>query len=766
MRAEEGVSLVNDHTFLRVDGELARLIAAYDWTLTPLGPIDAWPQSLKSTISLILHSPVPIVTLWGELGIMIYNDAYSLFAGGRHPQLLGSEVRKGWPEVADFNDNVMKVGLEGKTLAYLDQELVLHRSGKPERVWMNLDYSPLINEDGVPCGVMAIVVETTAKIKAEEALRNETRLLQILNRTGANIAAELDLGKVVQMVTDAGVELTGAQFGAFFYNVLNKEGESYMLYALSGVDKDAFSKFPMPRNTAVFEPTFKGEGVVLSHDIIADPRYGRNAPHKGMPKGHLPVRSYLAVPVTSRTGEVLGGLFFGHNEPGKFQPDHETLLVGVAGQAATAIDNARLFQAADRELTVRRNAEEALQRLNATLEQRVLDEIAERSKTEEQLRQSQKMEALGQLTGGVAHDFNNLLQIISGNLQLLAKDMAGNARGERRIENALAGVSRGSKLASQLLAFGRRQALEPKVVNIGRFIAGMGDMMRRTIGESIEIEIVRSGGLWNTLIDPAQIENALLNLAINARDAMPDGGRLTIEVGNASLDDAYVRRNPEAEAGQFVMLAVTDTGTGMTPAVLAQAFEPFFSTKSVGRGTGLGLSMVYGFVRQSGGHVKIYSEVGQGTTVKLYLPRAQQNEDELIETDLGPTIGGTETILVAEDDEEVRATVVEMLGDLGYRVLKAKDAASALSIIESGVPIDVLFTDVVMPGPLGSPELARQARQRQPQIAVLFTSGYTENAIVHGGRLDPGVELLSKPYQREALARKIRHILALRRERG
>ncbi|MEK1886365.1 MAG: ATP-binding protein [Phyllobacterium sp.] len=766
MSAEDGVSPSISQPFLRPDGELARLIASHDWSSTPLGDIASWPQSLKSTISLILHSPVPIVTLWGERGIMIYNDAYSVFAGGRHPQLLGTEVRKGWPEVADFNDNVMKVGLAGGTLAYTDQELVLYRTGKPERVWMNLDYSPLINEMGVPAGVMAIVVETTAKVRAEEALRNETRFLQILNRTGANMAAELDLGKVVQLVTDAGVALTGAQFGAFFYNVLSKEGESYMLYALSGVDRNTFSKFPMPRNTAVFEPTFKGEGVVRSDDILDDPRYGNNGPYWGMPEGHLPVRSYLAVPVTSRSGEVLGGLFFGHGETGKFLPDHETLLVGIAGQAATAIDNARLFQAAERELSVRRQTEEALQRLNTTLEQRVLEEIAERSKAEEQLRQSQKMEALGQLTGGVAHDFNNLLQIISGNLQLLAKDIAGNARGERRIENALAGVSRGSKLASQLLAFGRRQPLEPKVVNIGRFIANMGDMLRRTIGEAIEIEIVRSGGLWNTLVDPTQIENALLNLAINARDAMPDGGKLTIEVGNASLDEAYARQNPEAEAGQFVLLAVTDTGTGMTPTVLAQAFEPFFSTKSVGRGTGLGLSMVYGFVRQSGGHVKIYSEVGEGTTVKLYLPRIQQNEDVLIETDLGPTIGGSETILVAEDDEEVRTTVVEMLGDLGYRVLKAKDAASALSIIESGVPIDVLFTDVVMPGPLGSPELARKARQRLPQIAVLFTSGYTENAIVHGGRLDPGVELLSKPYQRETLARRIRHVLAARRQRG
>lgn len=407
-----------------------------------------------------------------------------------------------------------------------------------------------------------------------------------------------------------------------------------------------------------------------------------------------------------------------------------------------------------------------MQALNAGLEQKVAEEIAERLRTEDVLRQSQKMEALGQLTGGVAHDFNNLLQVISGNLQLLAKDIEGNDRAARRIENALAGVQRGSKLASQLLAFGRRQPLEPKVVNIGRFLNGIEELLRRTLGDDIEVETIRSGGLWNVLVDPTQMENALLNLAINARDAMDGGGKLTIEAGNAFLDDTYVRQNADASPGQYVMLAVSDTGTGMSLEILEQVFEPFFSTKPVGKGTGLGLSMVYGFVKQSGGHVKIYSEVGQGTTVKIYFPRVQRSEDLIAEPDYGPVTGGTETILVAEDDEQVRATVVEMLGDLGYAVLKARDASGALSVIESGVPIDLLFTDVVMPGPLKSPELARHARERLPGIAVLFTSGYTENSIVHGGRLDPGVELLSKPYAREALARKIRQVLNNQQQRN
>ncbi len=619
---------------------------------------------------------------------------------------------------------------------------------------------PRFGPGGEFLGMIGVNVDVTEIRRAEDALRRETAVLEVLNRTGATLAAELDLDRVVQMVTDAGVEVTGAGFGAFFYNVLDEKGGSYMLYALSGVPRSAFEGFPMPSATAVFEPTFRGEGIIRSGDIRSDPRYGHHAPFHGMPEGHLPVRSYLAVPVISRSGEVLGGLFFGHPEPGRFKPEHEALLRGIAGHAATAIDNARLYQSAQREIGHRRRAEDQLRQLNETLEARVIAEIAERRQAEAALQQAQKMESIGKLTGGVAHDFNNLLQVVSGNLQLLARDVAGNERAERRLNNAMAGVTRGAKLASQLLAFGRRQPLEPKVVNISRFVTGMEDMLRRTIGEAVEVETVVADGLWNTFIDPAQAENALLNLAINARDAMEGTGRLVIEAGNARIDEAEARAQAEVRPGDYVMLAVKDTGCGMPPEVQALVFEPFFSTKPEGKGTGLGLSMVYGFVKQSGGHVKIESEVGRGTTVRLFLPRAAGPEEEIAVADDGPVLGGAETILVAEDDETVRATVVEMLTELGYRVLKAHDAASALAVIESGAPIDLLFTDVVMPGPLKSPELARRARERMPGLGVLFTSGYTENAIVHDGRLDEGVELLSKPYTREALARKLRHVLA------
>jgi PAS domain S-box-containing protein len=612
-------------------------------------------------------------------------------------------------------------------------------------------------------GSASLIIE---RRRAQDALKQQARRLEALNRTAAALAGQLDLEALVQTVTDAGVELSGAQFGAFFYNVVNDAGESYMLYTLSGVPRSEFEKFPMPRNTKVFAPTFGGQGIVRSHDITADPRYGHSEPHRGMPQGHLPVRSYLAVPVTAAGGEVIGGLFFGHAETGRFTEEHETLLRGIAGQAAVAFDNARLFKMAEKEIEQRRAAEKELNKLNLHLEQRVAEEVERATVAEQALRQAQKMEAIGQLTGGVAHDFNNLLQVVAGNLQLLSKDIAGNETATRRVTNALAGVERGAKLASQLLAFGRKQPLEPRVVNIGRFVADIEDMLRRTLGEAIEIETIRGGGLWNVAVDPVQVENAILNLAINARDAMDGHGKLTIEVGNSFLDDHYARQHADVVPGQYVMLAVTDTGSGMPPEIVDQVFEPFFSTKPVGKGTGLGLSMVYGFVKQSGGHAKIYSEVGHGTTIKLYFPRVRQEEDQIAGAETGPIAGGTETVLVAEDDEEVRNTVVEMLIDLGYAVLKAKDAASALSIIESGVHIDLLFTDVVMPGPLKSSDLARQVKVRQPHIAVLFTSGYTENSIVHGGKLDAGLELLSKPYTREALARKLRHVLNNQKQRN
>ncbi len=436
------------------------------------------------------------------------------------------------------------------------------------------------------------------------------------------------------------------------------------------------------------------------------------------------------------------------------------------------------------DVTHQKRAEDALQQLNTTLEQRVAQgteelrdalarlqrETHERTQAEAALQRAQKMESLGALTGGVAHDFNNLLQVISGNLQLLGRHLTHDDWGRQRVASALGGVARGAKLAQQLLAFGRRQPLEPRVIDLGRFLETLDELLRRALGEEVEIATRAAPGLWNTLVDPGQVENALLNLAINARDAMDGRGRLEITAANVRVDEpapsAGSPGHEDLRPGDYVAIAVTDTGTGMPPEVLERVFEPFFSTKPEGKGTGLGLSMVYGFVKQSGGHVTVASREGAGTTFTLYLPRTQRAVDPVADVAAGPVRGGDETILVVEDDDDVRETAVAILADLGYRVLKARDALGALGVLDSGVPVDLLFTDVVMPGPLRSPDMVRLAQARLPGLAVLFASGYTEDAIMHGGRLDPGVELLSKPYTREALARRVRHVLANQAQRA
>ena len=394
-----------------------------------------------------------------------------------------------------------------------------------------------------------------------------------------------------------------------------------------------------------------------------------------------------------------------------------------------------------RDVTERKNAHEELEKARAAL------------------LQSQKMEALGKLTGGVAHDFNNVLQVLRGNLELLEGRHGRDAWTKERLGKAIEAVEHGANLASQLLAFGRRQALQPIVVNLAVMLRGMDDMLRRALGEIIHVETVISGGLWNTLVDPNHLENVVLNLAINARDAMPEGGKLTLELSNATLDDHYSALDADVREGQYVLLAITDTGTGMPADVLERAFEPFFTTKPEGQGTGLGLSMAYGFIKQSGGHIRIYSEPAHGTIVKIYLPRSLESAVDLEPVQPLALTGGSETILVVEDDRRVQATVVETLRQLGYAVLKANDAQSALAIVQSGAHIDLLFTDIVMPGTMRSTELAKLATRALPHLKVLYTSGYTQNAIVHGGRLDAGVHLLSKPYGREQLASKIRRLL-------
>jgi PAS domain S-box-containing protein len=722
----------------------------------------------------------------------------------------------------------------------------------------------------------------------------EAHRLEILLQVGADIASELNLERAVQVVTDAATELTGAAFGSFFYNVLNESGESYSLYTLSGASKEAFSQFPMPRNTQVFAPTFAGVGVVRSDDIRKDQRYGHSAPHHGQPEGHLPVCSYLAVPVTSRSGEVIGGLFFGHPAPAMFTADHEKLAVGIAAHAAIAIDNARLYRAAEVEIERRKQVEEllrssetALNDSNASLaseasgraietratlaklrdsernfrllvqsvtdyaiymlnpEGRVVtwnagaerikgylareivgshlsqfftpedreagvpnmalkiaretgryesegwrvrkdgsrfwafavidavhDEQGEligfakitRDMTErrnaqirleraqEQLAQSQKMEAIGHLTGGIAHDFNNLLMIVSGQAQLM-RLRAKEPKDLRALDAIEQAAASGSNLTRQLLTFARRQRLNQLTVDVAQRLNTFHDLLVSSVGGAVNLEIDLAPDMWKVETDIGELELALVNIAVNARDAMPNGGTVRIHTYNTQLDN----RNSGTLNGDFVALAISDTGTGIPADVMAKVFEPFFTTKEVGKGTGLGLSQVYGFARQSGGDVQIVSEEGKGTTVTLYLPRTHGNVVELIaEKPAGDALNGSATILVVEDNIAVGEVSKMLLEQLGYTVKQVERPAAALELLSRDNDIDLVFSDIVMPGDMDGLTLARTIRDRYPSLPIMLATGYSSAA----ERVGSEFPIIRKPYDYNTLGVAVKMALA------
>ena len=1059
--------------FLSGGSVLAGLIADFDWSSTPLGSLESWPQTLKTTVALILRSPVPIVTLWGEDGVMIYNDAYSVFAGARHPGLLGSRVRDGWEEVADFNDNIMRVVLAGGTLAYRDQELTLFRNGAPEQVWLNLDYSPTVDEDGKPIGVIAIVVETTEKVKAERRLVGERErlsqmfaqapgfmaLLQgpehrivLANRAYETLVGRHDIvGKTVaealpEPAAKSYVELldqvyrTGQAFSAtgwryafssslderfvdfIFQPITDSEGaaggvfiegidvtqrhvtEELLRMAQEGGGVGAFEWFPETGRLSVSDEYRRIWG--LAHDsevttdrlvqaVLPDDRPRTGAARLGQGENPLEYSEFrIRRPDTgevrwlARRGEVLGGgqgdarryvgVAFDITERklaeqalreaelrlrlaldaaaigvweyhlnadrliwdarvrevaeveagvevnwnddflGVVHPDDRHLVLNafaslleaesppdialefrVVGRRSgritwAALEGRRMVDPGGdvriigtaRDVTAERTATSELHSLNQTLEERVAAAVAERqlwadmfegaddpvaavgpdlrylamntayreacerlmgvrlsvgdsvsgtlahlpaaqsaaeylwrkalegealdfsesgqgdadglfydlkfrplfnrdgaqigafqysrdvtervraqralSEAEDALRQSQKMDAVGQLTGGIAHDFNNMLAVIIGSLDLLERraDVA-DPRARTYLDAARDGARRAAQLTQRLLAFSRQQPLKPEPIDANALVSGMSTLLRHSLGERVRMETVLAGGLWRTHADPNQLENVVLNLAVNARDAMSDGGRLTIETQNAHLDARYAAENPGAQAGQYVMIAVTDTGAGMTAEVISKAFDPFFTTKGVGKGTGLGLSQVYGFVKQSGGHLKIYSEVGHGTSVKIYLPRLTDESGATFSSEpRQPVVLGDrqEVVLVVEDEPNVRQFSAAALIELGYGVLEADGAAAALSLLDAHPEIALLFTDVVMPD-LNGRKLADEALRRRPDLKVLYTTGYSQNAVVHNGVLDAGVELISKPFAMEELGAKVRDVL-------
>jgi signal transduction histidine kinase/DNA-binding response OmpR family regulator len=446
-------------------------------------------------------------------------------------------------------------------------------------------------------------------------------------------------------------------------------------------------------------------------------------------------------------------------------PDRSLHWVQVRGRPTYDAQRKPLrMTGVSQEVTERKHTEATLRDLAGELERRVEERTHELMAMEEALRQSQKMEAVGQLTGGLAHDFNNLLTGISGSLQLLQTRLSqGRVKDlERYITAADGAARRAASLTHRLLAFSRRQTLDPKPTNINRLISGLEELIRRTVGPSIHVEVVGAAGLWTALVDPNQLENAILNLCINARDAMPDGGRITIETANKWLDERAARER-ELSPGQYLSLCVTDTGTGMTPEVIKRAFDPFFTTKPLGQGTGLGLSMIYGFARQSGGQVRIYSEVSKGTTMCIYLPRHQgRDEDAGIASqwEVAPHAAQGETVLVVDDEPTVRMLVAEVLQELGYTAIEVADGSAGLQVLRSDQRIDLLITDVGLPGGINGRQVADGAREVRPGLKVLFITGYAENAVVGNGHLEPGMQVLAKPFPMEALANRIKDLMA------
>lgn len=636
----------------------------------------------------------------------VVNAAYYRLVGDR--PLIGRSVEEAFPDLKGqgFYELLDKVYQTGETVAYSGAEVWLRtgETGEASKYYVDFVYQPLRNDAGEVIGIFVQGHDVTAQTMAEHKLAEaEERFRTMAQSMPSHVWTAQPDGQL-DWLSDRLYKATGTQVGDLF-------GSDW----LSVVHPD-----DLPNSAPAWIAAINsGNNYETEFRIRAA-------------SGEYRWNIVRASPIRNSEGQIMR-------------------WVGT-----------------NTDIHDRKVAEAALADLNATLEQRVEQRNQELEEVHAALRQSQKMEAIGTLAGGVAHDFNNLLQAITGSLELASRDLpadeseaaleTGLAR--RRINQAMTAVDRGARLASQLLSFSRRQPLSPRPVVLPRLFADAEHILRSALGSGVELSIRSAPDLWTTLVDPANMENALLNLTVNARDAMDGMGTLTIEAENVHLDDAYARTHSDAEAGEYVMLTMTDTGPGMSQEVMDRAFEPFFSTKGEGRGTGLGLPMVYGFAKQSGGHIRLENSPGRGATVRVFLPRTELEVHDAHPAERPEGVrGGDETVLLVEDDEMVRTTASAQLTALGYNVLEAPDADYGMRILESDAPIDLLLTDVVMPGRLTSREMAKRALKLRPGLPVLFSSGYTRDAMVHDGRLEEGVQLLSKPYSREALAHKLREML-------
>jgi hypothetical protein len=686
--------------FLAGGGEMGALTRTYDWSASPLGPPESWPQSLRTAIRILLNTNHPMFIWWGEELIQFYNDAYCKTMGPeRHPSALGQRGRECWAEIWDVIGPQIEQVMRGGGATWHENQLVpVTRHGRLEQVYWTYGYSPIDEDDGVG-GVLVVCRDVTQDYLAAAALRqNEERFRKL-----ADQLAELN-ATLAQRVEEKTRERD---------RIWNVSQDLLLVADRAGVWRTV--------NPAWTRTLGWSEAELL----------GRTSQWLEHPDDGGLTRSQVR-----KLGEPDTTVRFESRFRHKDGTYRWLSWTGVA-------DGQHIYAVA-RDVTAEKAAAE---RLKAT---------------EEALLQSQKMEAVGQLTGGIAHDFNNLLTGIVGSLDLLQTRL-NQGRTEnvgRYIDAAMTSANRAAALTHRLLAFARRQPLIPRSVDANELVVSLEDLLRRTIGEAIDLAIVVSDDLWNTLCDPNQLESALLNLAINARDAMPDGGKLTIATANARVEGVTVD-NPALAPGDYICVGVTDTGTGMSAEVAARAFDPFFTTKPIGQGTGLGLSMIYGFARQSNGHATIDSKPGQGTSVRLYLPRHHSGAVA------GPASATTtaersatgETVLVVEDEPAVRAVILEMLDEQGYRTLEAVDGPSGLRILQGNEQIDLLVTDVGLPG-INGRQLADQALETRPGLKILFITGYAESVAIADGFLQPGMEMITKPFDLDNLSRRVRAMVS------
>ena len=827
--------------FPAAGGAMGAAIRAHDWSASPLGPIDAWPPILRTSLNIVLDSAFPSFLVWGPERILLYNDAYAEILCAKHPAALGQAFHVVWHEIWDvLGPLVERTLVKGESHRMSDIPLVMQRKGYAEHTWFTYSYGPVRTDAGEILGLLCNCIETTEAIlgqrrqaadaavlrEHESASREDAERVQLALAAGAIIGTwfwhlptdrftvdeafarafgldpaigrtGLSLAQIVATVhpdDQAGLAqaintvISRGGHYAHQYRVRRADGRYYWIEANGRVDLapdgtgllfpgvlidvEARRAVEAERDGAILK--LRALNEELEQKVVAQARArGRTWQLSPDILGVLNADGFMETSnpawqaTLGWTGEEVAGtrfLDFIHPDDRASTEvawrdalDHGVRAVRVENRyrhkaggwrwlSWVAVPDGGMVYCSARDISVARERQAELERAH------------------EQLRHSQKMEAVGQLTGGLAHDFNNLLAGIAGSLDLVKLRLRQGRSDEieRYIAVAQGATRRAAALTHRLLAFSRRQTLAPRATCINTMVEGLLDMIRRTVGPGVLVVPDYGGAPWAALVDQSQLENALLNLCINARDAMPEGGRIVIATANRMLDlDAA--RACELPPGDYLVLSVADSGTGMAPGVLAKAFDPFFTTKPLGQGTGLGLSMIYGFAKQSGGQVAIDSQVGQGTTVSIFLPRhrgAAEGAETAPAVEAAPPAGAGETILVVDDEPSVRMLVVDLLEDLGYRVLQAGDGAAGLALLQSTARIDLLVSDVGLPGMMNGRQMADAARTGRPGLKVLFITGYAEAALLDHGQLAPGMSVLTKPFSIESMAQRARELLA------